>query len=55
LDLRVLEAIRSHCSIENELHGVLDFAFREEHSRVRQGHAAESMTMLRPIALNLLK
>ena len=48
-------SIRSHWSIENSLHWVLDMAFDEGHSRIRTGHAAENMAILRQVALNLLK
>jgi len=47
--------VRRHWSIENELHWVLDIAFREDDSRIRVGHSAENMAVLRHIALNLLK
>lgn len=50
-----LHAVRSHWGIENELHWVLDIAFREDDSRIRQNHAAENMAILRHIAVNLLK
>jgi predicted transposase YbfD/YdcC len=50
-----LHAVRRHWSIENELHWLLDIAFREDDCRIRQGHAAENMAVLRHIALNLLK
>jgi predicted transposase YbfD/YdcC len=48
-------AVRSHWGIENQVPWVLDMAFREDHSRIRQGAAAENAVILRHIALNLLK
>jgi predicted transposase YbfD/YdcC len=32
-----LDAVRSHWGVENEVHWVLDLAFREDESRIRQG------------------
>jgi predicted transposase YbfD/YdcC len=47
--------IRSHWGIENKVHWVLDVVFREDHSRVRAGHATENLGWLRRVALALLK
>ena len=52
---RFAHAVRSHWGIENRLHWVLDIAFREDDSRVRVGHAAENLAVLRHIALTLLR
>jgi predicted transposase YbfD/YdcC len=40
-------SIRTHWSIENPLHWVLDVAFREDECRIRTGHAPENFTLLR--------
>jgi predicted transposase YbfD/YdcC len=50
-----LSASRSHWGVENELHWVLDVAFREDDCRVRAGFAAENFAVMRHIALNMLK
>ena len=52
---RLLAAVRGHWGIENRLHWVLDLAFREDESRVRVGHAAENLAVVRHVALNLLR
>lgn len=52
---QLLSAVRQHWGIENKLHWVLDVAFGEDQSRIRIGSAAENMSLLRHIALNLLK
>jgi len=51
----ILVAKRSHWGIENGLHWILDVAFREDDSRVRQGNADQNLAVLRHMALNLLK
>jgi predicted transposase YbfD/YdcC len=48
-------AVRAHWGIENSLHWTLDVAFREDESRVRTGHAAHNLALLRRIALTLLQ
>jgi predicted transposase YbfD/YdcC len=52
---RTARAVRRHWEVEHRLHWVLDVAFREDHRRVRVGHAAEDFAVLRHLALNLLR
>jgi predicted transposase YbfD/YdcC len=52
---RILEIVRKHWAIENELHWVLDVALNEDHGRVRKDQAPENLAVIRHIALNLLK
>lgn len=55
-DARLLaRAVRSHWGIENQLHWVLDVAFREDDNRTRMGHSAENLALIRKLALNLLR
>lgn len=51
---QLLHAIRSHWRIENSLHWVLDVAFNEDQSRVREGYAAENLALIRHLVLNLV-
>jgi predicted transposase YbfD/YdcC len=58
LPLRVkafARAARGHWAVENQLHWVLDVAFREDASRVRKDHGPENLGLVRRIALSLLK
>ncbi len=50
-----LNASRNHWHIENKLHWSLDVSFREDESRLREGDGAENFSIIRRIALNLLK
>ena len=49
------QAIRAHWGIENRLHWVLDVQFREDASAVRVGDGAHTFTVLRQLALNLIR
>ena len=53
-DQRLAAAIRTHWSVENSLHWVLDVAFSEDDCRIRSGHAPANFTLLRHLALSLL-
>lgn len=48
-------AVRGHWSIENSCHWILDVVFREDDSRVRTGHAAENLGLVRRLANSLLQ
>jgi len=48
-------AIRSHWGIENSVHWILDVAFDEDRCRIRQGNAAQNISLLRRLTLNMLK
>jgi len=52
---QALEAKRSHWSIENGLHWVLDMQLREDESRARADNSAENLNVLRHWAYNILK
>jgi len=48
-------AVRTHWSVENNLHWTLDMTFREDDSRMRTGYSAENFAMMRRLALSLVK
>jgi predicted transposase YbfD/YdcC len=52
---RFAEAARDHWGVENGLHWCLDISFREDDSRVRNGHAPENLAIIRRFALSLIK
>ncbi|QJW99195.1 ISAs1 family transposase [Frigoriglobus tundricola] len=47
--------VRTHWSIENSCHWVLDVAFHEDDHRLRKGHAPENMSLVRKFALAMFK
>jgi predicted transposase YbfD/YdcC len=49
------EAVRAHWGIENRLHWVLDVSFGEDRSRLRKGHGAANMAIVRHFAINLVR
>jgi predicted transposase YbfD/YdcC len=52
---RAAEAVRGHWGIENQLHWVLDVVFRDDLSRLRTGHGANNMAVVRHFAINLVR
>jgi predicted transposase YbfD/YdcC len=52
---QALAIARAHWSIENQLHWVLDVQLGEDAARTRKDHGAENLSILRKIALNLLR
>jgi predicted transposase YbfD/YdcC len=51
---RAAEAIRGHWGIESS-HWVLDVIFKEDQSRLRRGHGARNMALVRRFAFNILR
>ena len=52
---QIMKYKRNHWTVENNLHWVLDMAFREDESRARKDNSAENFNVIRQIALNILK
>ncbi len=52
---KLLDVVRTHWSIENQLHWVLDVVFDEDRARNRKDHGPENLALLRKLALNLLR
>jgi predicted transposase YbfD/YdcC len=50
-----LYEVRKHWSIENKVHWVLDVAFREDECRVRAKTLARVLSLIRKIALNIIR
>jgi predicted transposase YbfD/YdcC len=53
--VRAAAAVRSHWAIENSLHWVLDVTFGDDQSRLRTGHGAKNMAVIRHFAINLVR
>ena len=47
--------VRGHWGIENQLHWSLDVTFNEDRSRLRIGHGAKNMAVVRHFAINLVR
>ncbi len=52
---KLLELARGHWGIENQCHWVMDVTYGEDASRIRNGHAARTVALLRRLGHNLLK
>lgn len=52
---QIMKYKRNYWSIENNLHWVLDMAFKENESRARKDNSAENFNVIRQIAFNILK
>lgn len=48
-------AVRGHWGIENQLHWTLDVVFGDDQSRLRKGHGAQNMAVVRHFAINLVR
>lgn len=52
---RMLDIARTHWTIENQLHWVLDVDFEEDTVRSRKDNAPQNLALVRKIALNLIR
>lgn len=52
---RMLEVARTHWTIENQLHWVLDVGLLEDSARSRKDNAPQNLALLRKLALNTLR
>lgn len=52
---RLLELVRGHWGVENQLHWCLDVCLGDDQSRVRKDYGAQNLAVIRRQALNLLR
>jgi predicted transposase YbfD/YdcC len=52
---RAARAVRGHWMVENALHWTLDVIFKDDQSRLRKGHGANNMAIVRHFAINLVR
>jgi predicted transposase YbfD/YdcC len=52
---RLLDVVRQHWTIENQLHWVLDVVLHEDAARNRKDHGPANLAVLRKLALNALR
>jgi len=48
-------AVRAHWAIENQLHSMLDVNFGENGCQVRKDNTSQNLSLLKKIALNLIR
>src|SRR3990172_1850032 len=51
---RVLEIVRQHWGVENNMHWPLDVVFHEDDARSRKNHAPQNLSFIRRMALDIL-
>ena len=52
---KMLEVVRTHWTVENQLHWTLDVVFDEDDARSRKNYAPENLAVIRRLALNILR
>ena len=52
---RLIEVIRAHWSVENNLHWQLDVVFHEDDARTRKDFAPENLAVIRRLCLDILR
>lgn len=52
---RLLQVVRSHWAIENQLHWVLDVVFDEDGCRTRKDNGPENLAIVRRFAINIIR
>lgn len=51
---KLLEVVRAHWTVENQLHWTLDVVFDEDDARSRKNYAPENLAVIRRLAFNIL-
>ena len=52
---KLMDVVRAHWSIENQLHWTLDVVFDEDDARTRKNYGPENLAVVRRLALNILR
>lgn len=52
---KMLNAVRQHWGVENQLHWVLDVCFDDDQCRIRKGNAPSNIAIIKKTALNLFR